>query len=261
MTRVLSGLVLAAVFGGLIWIAPFRWLLVVAEFVLIIGVWEFAALLSRAAVRIPRTVAAAIGGTILAAVALPDVPVEVVLMAATLLVLVLALAMRPGPGMLPRLAATLLPGLYLGLPLGAMVVVHRIEGREALLLLVATVAASDVAQYSVGSIAGRRRLAPAISPNKTIEGLGGGIAGGVAVMLLVGPWWLPGRSWFAYLAVGSLVVVFGVAGDLVESFLKRSAGVKDSSSLIPGHGGGLDRLDALLFGCIPYYVYVRYIGS
>ena len=158
-----------------------------------------------------------------------------------------------------RLGAALLPLLYLGLPIGALVSIRALHGREALFLLMLTVIVSDTAQYYTGRAFGRRLLAPAISPKKTIEGAAGGFIAGVALMTIVGNWWLPATPILLRAALGLTVVALGIAGDLFESVLKRSAGVKDSASLIPGHGGVLDRIDALLFAAPVYYVVLKYV--
>src|SRR5262249_14203202 len=115
----------------------------------------------------------------------------------------------------------------------------------------------DTAQYYTGRRFGRRLLAPAISPKKTMEGALGGFLAGAAVLLIVGRWWLPSPPWALRALLGMTLVGLGIAGDLFESMLKRSAGVKDSSSLIPGHGGVLDRIDALLFAAPIYYVVLK----
>ena len=118
-----------------------------------------------------------------------------------------------------------------------------------------TVIVSDTAQYYTGRAFGRRPLAPAISPKKTVEGAVGGFVFGAALLAVVGAWWLPARADRACARCSaSTVVALGIAGDLFESMLKRSAGVKDSSALIPGHGGVLDRIDALLFAAPVYYI-------
>ncbi|CAN5635888.1 phosphatidate cytidylyltransferase [soil metagenome] len=106
---------------------------------------------------------------------------------------------------------------------------------------------ADSFAYIVGRQFGKHKFSPVVSPNKTLEGLAGGIAGaavtGAIVFIVFG---IDDRWWIG-LALGAILAIVGLFGDLAESVLKRQAGVKDSSSLIPGHGGMLDRLDALLF--------------
>jgi phosphatidate cytidylyltransferase len=121
-----------------------------------------------------------------------------------------------------------------------------------------TIMISDTAQYYTGRAFGRRRLAPTISPKKTIEGAVGGFVFGTLAFVAIGARWAPQMSIVTRLVLGLGVVALGIAGDLFESFLKRRAGVKDSSALIPGHGGVLDRIDALLFAAPLYYVVLKY---
>jgi phosphatidate cytidylyltransferase len=121
-----------------------------------------------------------------------------------------------------------------------------------------TIVVSDTAQLYCGRLLGRRLLAPAISPKKTVAGAVGGFVAGVLGIAIVGRWWLPSVDLPWRIALGFAVVAVGMAGDLFESLLKRSAGVKDASALIPGHGGVLDRIDALLFAAPVFYIFVRY---
>jgi phosphatidate cytidylyltransferase len=120
------------------------------------------------------------------------------------------------------------------------------------------VALSDTTQYYSGRLFGRHLLAPAISPKKTIEGAIGGFAGAMLALGVLGHWWLPHMLLHWRLVLGLAVAAVGIVGDLFESLLKRSVGVKDASSVIPGHGGVLDRIDALLFAAPVFYVFVRY---
>ena len=131
--------------------------------------------------------------------------------------------------------------------------------REALLALVLTIMVSDSAQYYVGRLVGRRPLAPAISPKKTVEGAVGGFVAGALCLMIVGRFWLPTLDAWIVALVGATIALLGMAGDLFESLLKRSAAVKDSSGLIPGHGGMLDRLDSWLFAAPAYFVFLRHV--
>ena len=117
-----------------------------------------------------------------------------------------------------------------------------------------TVVVSDSSQYYTGRLFGRHPLAPAVSPKKTIEGAIGGLVFGTAALVAGGHWLLPFAETPRLVIAGLAVVVLGICGDLFESRLKRLAGVKDSSSLIPGHGGVLDRIDALLFATPVFYL-------
>ena len=159
----------------------------------------------------------------------------------------------------PSAALTLLGAAYLGAMGGAIAALRLLDPEPAgawrLVLLLAIVMASDTAAFFVGTAAGRRRLAPDISPGKTVEGAAGGLAGGVAGAAVVRVLGLPSLPLAHALLLGLAVAALGIAGDLLESLLKRWAGVKDSGVLFPGHGGMLDRLDSLLFGAPVLYYY------
>jgi phosphatidate cytidylyltransferase len=134
-------------------------------------------------------------------------------------------------------------------------------GRDFVLLALFTTFGSDTAAYFVGKALGRHKMAPQISPGKTWEGGVAGVFGAIVVSLLFtfkSPWQVP-LSWWQAILLGLAVSVFGQLGDLVESLLKRNSGVKDSGTLMPGHGGLLDRMDSVVFaGAVVYlwYIYV-----
>jgi phosphatidate cytidylyltransferase len=119
------------------------------------------------------------------------------------------------------------------------------DGAARVLTFVICVVASDVGGYTVGVLAGRHPMAPTISPKKSWEGFAGSlvtgmVAGALSVLFLLhGPWW-------AGVLTGALLVVSATTGDLIESLVKRDLGIKDMGTLLPGHGGLLDRLDSLL---------------
>jgi phosphatidate cytidylyltransferase len=260
MLRILSGLVLIVVFFCGIWFLPPWLLLVVAEGVLLLAFVEYARLAEALGARVPRAASAAAAMSACAAVGL-GVPLELPLVAVLVgLGAIIVGSRAPSPGVLGDVAAAAFPVLYLGLPLGTVVALHALAGREAVLLLLATIIVSDSAQYFTGRLLGRHKLSPAISPKKTVEGALGGFVLAPIVMAALAHWWLPGRTTGWVLLVGLTLVGLGIAGDLFESLLKRSAGVKDSSALIPGHGGVLDRIDAMLFAAPVFYVLLKYGG-
>ncbi len=148
---------------------------------------------------------------------------------------------------------------YIGLPLGALVGAYVFGGRGAVLLLVATIVISDTAQYYAGRFLGRHALAPRLSPKKTVEGALGGFVAAPVFLYFAGPYLIPVAQPLPIAALGLGLVACGIAGDLFESMIKRAAEMKDSSALIPGHGGVLDRIDALLFATPPFYLYLRWV--
>ncbi len=137
--------------------------------------------------------------------------------------------------------------IYVGGLFACLLVLAGLPGGRVLLLFALLAAVSaDVGAYFAGHIWGRRKLAPAISPGKTIEGVAGGalvsaILGGVFAGL-----WLPDTGLGAGTLLGLVLALVSVGGDLLESALKRAAGVKDSGGILPGHGGVLDRVDGIL---------------
>ena len=182
-----------------------------------------------------------------------------VLLAALLAVGAMSLWAGRGDRVLGDAAASAFPLLYIGLPLGAVAAVSTSAGPLAVLFLLGLIVASDTAQYYGGRWFGRTPLAPAVSPGKTVEGALFGLAAGAGVMAAAG--------FFAHAALshrpalgallGLVIAGLGIAGDLFESQLKRGAGVKDASALIPGHGGMLDRIDSLLFAGPGFYLMLQ----
>lgn len=258
MTRLLSGVVLIAVTLALIWFLSPIALLGVALVVAALAFTEYEKIVDAIGARVPfwTTLLA----TLLACAMVPFqwVDIESVLAAALLLIaLNVLISDRVGTPILADTAAALLAPVYLGLPLGSLVGVHAMAGREAVLLLIATVAVSDTAQYYSGRAFGRTPLAPVRSPKKTREGAVGGFIAAPIFLAVAGSYWLPVASptWLA--ALGAGIVLAGIIGDLFESMLKRAAEMKDSGTLIPGHGGVLDRIDSLLFAAPVFYFFLR----
>jgi phosphatidate cytidylyltransferase len=258
MTRVASGAVLIAIAVGVVWFAPPVVFFAVALVVAMLGVSELVPLARASGLHISAIVAGTAVAVVVAGAGTTGA-IELSLMAAVVAAGTVSLATwRGGSDALATVAASLFPSLYVGLPIAAMIGIRLLGGPRALFLLMLTVIVSDTAQYYSGRSFGRRPLAPAVSPKKTIEGAAGGFVFGTLLFVVVGQWWLPRVPLGARVPLGLVLVALGIAGDLFESMLKRSAGVKDSSAIIPGHGGILDRIDALLFAAPVYYIVLRY---
>lgn len=141
--------------------------------------------------------------------------------------------------------------LYIGVPLSLLILVRFLDpasGFHWIFLLFLVIWAGDISAYFVGRTIGRHLLFPRVSPKKTVEGAVAGLLGSLLVTWGFASWvWKTADlKWVIFLA--ALIAIAGQVGDLVESALKRRAGLKDSGTILPGHGGILDRIDALLFG-------------
>ena len=256
MTRVISGVALAvAALAAILWL-PVSALRVVTCAVAALAAHEYVRI-AGAATGLSRwlLVAAVVSASWLMAAGRPVDPVLLLFVALAWVAIEVLWLGRT----IQQAGAGLIAPVYIGVPLGMLVAIHVSGGSRATLLLLAAVVVSDSAQYYSGRMVGRRPLAPAISPKKTIEGAIGGVVLGTLFVAVAGT--LVFAAAPAGLALlGVAIVVLGICGDLFESRLKRDAGLKDSSSLIPGHGGVLDRIDALLFATPAFYTWMRAIA-
>ncbi|HMZ56790.1 MAG: phosphatidate cytidylyltransferase [Nitrospira sp.] len=152
--------------------------------------------------------------------------------------------------------------LYVGLSLGYLLLTRaQPDGTMLIFFVVLVTWAGDTGAYIAGKSLGRHALAPIVSPKKTYEGLAGGIVLACLAAVVARAWFLPRFSLVDCLALGLLLTIAGLIGDLAESAMKRHAGFKDSGALIPGHGGMLDRLDSLLFTGPAFYYYVAIVAN
>lgn len=175
----------------------------------------------------------------------------------------LLLALRPNRGPTPATDAawTVFAVTWVGGGGAGAVSILMIEPQDGTFLLIATflsIALGDIAAYFIGTRFGAHKMAPSISPGKSWEGFVGGVAGSLLGGALFAGL-LFDLSLAAGLGIGAIVAALAPAGDLVESLAKRELGIKDSGRLLPGHGGFLDRLDAIVFCCPVVYLYLRFI--
>lgn len=194
-----------------------------------------------------------------------DLITPLLLTSAAVLSFVWLLARRQKEGAFAGWAWTMAGILYIGWLLSYLVSLRGLEdGRNWIFLALFTTFASDTAAFFTGRALGRHPLAPNISPGKTWEGAVGGVLGAILVSLF---FILPTPlslslylNWGQAILLGLLVSVFGQIGDLTESLLKRNVGVKDSGTLIPGHGGVLDRVDSIVFAGVVVYYYALFVA-
>jgi len=156
---------------------------------------------------------------------------------------------------LKDISSTIIGLLYIS-PLLLMQWYLMLKGVEWILFLYACVWASDTFALYIGKAMGKRRLYESVSPNKTIAGAFGSIIGGIVAGVFIGLIFFVGIDLYIFVIFGGIVGFITIVGDLVESMFKRDAGIKDSGSLIPGHGGFLDRIDSALFAGAVLYILV-----
>lgn len=148
--------------------------------------------------------------------------------------------------------------LYIPMVMAAVVRlrVAPAHGEMWIFTLLVTVGACDTGAFYAGTYFGKRKLCPAVSPGKTVEGFFGGMVAALVSGFAMKGLFLPDLGWFFCLLLFPLAGVVGPLGDLFESAMKRASGIKDSGSLIPGHGGLLDRIDAFLFATPLFYLFM-----
>ncbi len=191
----------------------------------------------------------------------PRLALAVPLTAATILTLLLSMRFRGDPGrMVEASMKTLFPVLFVGLALAYLVGLRGMpgeDGEDVLVFLFLCVISADSFAYYTGRAIGRHALARRLSPKKTWEGAVAGVVGSLVAALLAHVWFYQRLPLHHALILGVALGLAGMFGDLAESLLKRACEAKDSSTLLPGHGGLLDRTDSLLFAApVLYYYYL-----
>ncbi|MFT3743595.1 MAG: phosphatidate cytidylyltransferase [Pyrinomonadaceae bacterium] len=278
-TRILTALIaLPIVIAAIIlplWVPQAVWLFVaIAGFALAAGLFEFYSLTKKLELKAD----AGIGYVGLAALFIGfvfDAPAKapellVATLAGVLILLLITQAFRfqkDFSKMLTGIGVTMLGVLYVAF-LGGFLVSMRVgfEGRpglstDLLSFFFLIIFGSDAGAYFAGKALGKHKLAPGISPGKTVEGLIGGLIAAAGLAALATATFFPELPFQFSIPLAVVLAAVGVLGDLCESAMKRGSGSKDASSIIPGHGGFLDRLDSLLFGAPILYYFARFYFS
>ncbi len=185
----------------------------------------------------------------------------------TILLLLLELAKKENNA-ISNVSAALLTTIYIGILYGFLLDLRELPdsvgltdkfGANLVFIVLLATWICDTSAYAAGKKFGRYKLAPLVSPNKTVEGAIGGVLGAVGTTLLCHSFLDTALQLLDIVVIGLIIGVFGQLSDLVESLFKRDAGIKDSSSILPGHGGVLDRFDSELLSVPVIYVYLKYL--
>jgi phosphatidate cytidylyltransferase len=265
LKRLASAVVLLPIFLLIVVKAPaalFNALVVAASAA---GLWELVRMLEHAGRPVDRGLALVAGTAVTAAFAASRLLEPLALPTFTLVLAVVAVLAAPvwrGRPDAERAANTLFAVMYVGWLLGFGILLHHTSpvGDQLVLLVVGVTWVGETAAYLVGSTLGRHKLAPVVSPGKTVEGGVAQVVASVAAGGALAAWLLPACGWLFGVGAGVLLGVVGQFGDLAESVIKRSAGTKDTGALIPGHGGVLDRIDSLLFNFPAFYYFALAMG-
>ncbi|MGH1363047.1 MAG: phosphatidate cytidylyltransferase [Calditrichia bacterium] len=235
-----------------------NYFLLLALVIGMVSLWEFYTMFRQKELFAYRVPGVVIGAAVLATIALNLIWLPVVLLLGFAILLLLSIRKQEAIASL-NAAITVSGVLYIAVFLGALLhlrlnfeawypsIQSGYAGGKLILLAFLAIWICDIAAYFCGKAFGKHKLAPSVSPKKTIEGAVSGLVGAIATAVGIGMLLLPQLPLGDLLATGLIAGVFGQMGDLVESRFKRDAGVKDSSSLLPGHGGLLDRFDSLIF--------------
>jgi phosphatidate cytidylyltransferase len=229
--------------------------------VVMIALWELLDALVQSGRRPPVVVGLA-GGAGLMIVAFLERPALLPVVLAGTVYASLSYALRPGRGATPAsdVAWTVLGVAWVGGGGAAAVAMLKLpdSGLKLLVGFVLITALDDIAAYFAGTAFGKHKMAPSISPAKSWEGFAGGLAGALGGGALCGLT-MTELSTAEGVAIGAICGLLAPAGDLAESLVKRELGIKDSGRVLPGHGGLLDRLDAILFCAPAVYVFLRFV--
>jgi phosphatidate cytidylyltransferase len=252
---ILLGLIVVCALGGR------RWFLVLAVVVVLMAVFELLDALVQKGRR-PSIPLGLLGtlGILVAAYQERFAFIGIVLAVSTYAALVFALRPGRGPAAASDAAWTIFGLAWLaGGGAGAVSILVMDGGLALLIATVLIVACDDIGAYFAGTSFGRHKMAPSISPAKSWEGFAGGIGTALAAGLLFASL-LDEMTVPTGLALGLIAGLLAPVGDLVESLVKRELGIKDSGRLLPGHGGMLDRLDAIIFCCPAASLYLHFVA-
>lgn len=238
-------------------------------FVLLIGTvsfYEFSKLAEAKGENVNKTIGILTVALLIINIFYQFTDLQLLMFSSILLLLIFELFRNKGSAM-QNIGSTLLGIFYIGLFSSSIVGIrefysnslHYNNGGLLIISIFITLWITDSAAYFIGTAFGKHKLFPRVSPNKSWEGAIAGFVFAIITMIVLNAVLLSFISFTDALLIGVVIGLFGQIGDLIESLLKRDAGVKDSSNIIPGHGGVLDRFDSLIFTSPIIFLYITYI--
>jgi phosphatidate cytidylyltransferase len=262
-TRVLTSIVLIPVIFVVVWLLPYPYFMGLVVLATLVGLHEFYLMAEARGAKPLSKLGMALGALLI----IIDIygakrfdwgPAFYITFCVITILTARLFSARQVEGALSDVAITLTGIFYVALLFGFQVAIHReYQGKYWLVFLYLIIWASDTGAYYIGTAFGKHRLYEKISPKKSIEGLIGGVLASTLVAILCKLWLVPSLGIIEAVVLGAVLALVGTVGDLVESLIKRSTGVKDSGTIIPGHGGILDRMDSMMFAAPVLYYYLQ----
>jgi phosphatidate cytidylyltransferase len=266
LKRWITALVLVPFLILLIGIGETLWLAAVINVICIVALWEYFRIVfnnDRSMVSMNLRLLTLVTGTGVIWSAYfhsTNAALDIIVFNVVLSAMISLFIFKSDPSVCEKVFKQVVGVLYVPLFLSYLLLIRNgSDGKIWIFLLLIVVFIGDTGAYYVGSYMGRHKLCPAVSPNKTVEGALGGLFAGLGAGALYKSIWLPQLPWGPSLLFFLSIAIAGQMGDLFESQLKRVARIKDSGTLLPGHGGFLDRIDALLFAAPVAYMFKVYI--
>ncbi|MEK6742496.1 MAG: phosphatidate cytidylyltransferase [Nitrospirota bacterium] len=262
-TRVLTSLVLVPLLFVVVWLLPPVYFAGLAIIAAAIGQYELYAMARGRGITPLMILGIVLGALIVLTVYRPIPPYRGgpffwITLCVLAVITARLFSRRPVEGALEDITVTMFGIVYVALLFAFQVaILAGSSGKRWLMFLYLVIWASDIGAYYVGTAFGKRRLYERISPKKSIEGLIGGTLASIIIAVLCKIWLVPALGWVEASVLGAVLALVGTVGDLAESLIKRSTGVKDSGTIIPGHGGILDRMDSMLFAAPVLFFYMR----
>ncbi len=260
MTRIVSGVVMAVAVLALLLFGDSFMFFIFVELLIALCAWEMFCMLEVGSQPGLKYVGVALAVALGFAIYIGDMATIMIVLAVMMVSVPVTSFLRRDLDIFQASTQTVFPVVYIAVTLITLALIRNMDdGASYIIMVIAVNALCDTGAYYTGRTYGKTKLAPMISPGKTVEGFIGGAVVATLSAIVIALIFFPAITFVNALAIGLIAGFIGPAGDLFESSIKRKMGVKDSGSTIPGHGGVLDRVDSLMFTSAALYVYMELI--